>query len=285
MLIPMDEYRLATSRWEQMYRAYAAAAQLSDRAEAYRRREESRRRAHRLLGRMYREEDWWVPQALRDPERTEFVLEAFAGNVPRRFFRAWVRVVVEAPDRAKIPRLLLPCVHSFGARLVTETLLPYLEHGTVTERGGAAAAICAAVVYGMFDWDWYCISGRLNDRTLLRPTPEMQAHYAAWKPVREVRNHLLAREFQANEDAVVRRAIVALLYSDPEVQADLRTALGPAGLALAGRSFQSQARLRAQLIAAMVQIRWYGTIGAPFSTLSASHIVALTLCMLARVSQ
>jgi hypothetical protein len=283
MLTTMDEYRLATSRWEHMYREYAVAAQLPDRAEAYWRREEIRRRAHRLIARAHRQEDWWVIQALRDPQRTEFVLEALAGNVPRRFFHALVQAAVALPDRARIPRLVLPCVYSYGPRRVTETLLPYLERGTAAVQAGAAVALCSTGIRGVFDWGWYCQSGEVLDRTLLKPTPQAQAAYAAWRPARDLRNQLLVKAFVSHDDAAVRYPIVALLYSDPEVSADLRTALGPAGLAYARRTTLPPARLRAQLIVAMVEVRWCRTMTAPFSTLHVSFNVAVACCVLTRV--
>jgi len=67
--VAMDGSRLATSLWERVYREYTDANLLPARAVAHRRREEADRSAHRLIGRAYREEHWWVYQALRDPDR------------------------------------------------------------------------------------------------------------------------------------------------------------------------------------------------------------------------
>ncbi len=79
-----------------------------------------------------------------------------------------------------------------------------------------------------------------------RPALEVQARYAACRPLRELRNRLLVNAFHTDDDVVVRTYIVALLYSDPEVRGDILDALGPEGHALAQRSFIERARIRAR---------------------------------------
>jgi hypothetical protein len=194
--------------------------------------------AHRLISRAYRDEDWWVFQALRDGDRKWFVLAALGWTVPRRFFAALIRAAVAEPDRSKIRLYIAPCAHSFGLRQVAERLLPYLDRGTAAEKAGAAVALCCASIYGPYDWDWHCSRHVLNaSLESLGPSLEERAQYAAWRPLREVRNRLLVAEFLAEEDGVVRGSIVALLFSDPEVPDALCAALGTEPLGLVDNIF------------------------------------------------
>lgn len=265
----MDGTRLATSLWERVYREYNDACLLPDRAEAHRRREEAERSAHRLIGRAYREEHWWMYQALRDADRKLFAVRAFAGTVPRRFFTAALRAAVQETDYARTDAFVLPCVFSYGARRVTEELLHYLSSGTAPQRAGAAVALVSTAKAAL-DWHSYCYTGQVSERGTYNPSAEAAERYAGWRELRELRNRLLVDVFRTNEDMMVRRRIASLLYSDPEVPHDLRTALGPAGLAIARRDDMSIAQRRALLVIAMAEIGYRPTLFPLHKTLLSS---------------
>ena len=195
-----------------------------------------------------------VYQALRDPDRKWFAVGAFAGTVPRRFFAATLRAAVQETDYARTDKFVLPCVYSYGARRVTEELLHYLRSGTAAQQAGAAVALVSTAKAAL-DWESYCYTGRVSERVTVAPSTEAAERYAAWQGLRGLRNLLLVDVFRTNEDMMVRHSIVSLLYSDPEVQHDLRTALGPAGLAIAASgSYVSIAQWRALLVVAMAEI-------------------------------
>jgi len=69
---------------------------------------------------------------------------------------------------------------------------------------------------------------------------------------------------------MVRRRIVSLLYSDPEVAHDLRTALGPVGLAIARHDDMFFAQRRALLVIAMAEIGYRPTLFPLHTTLLSS---------------
>ena len=189
--------------------------------------------------------------------------------MPRRFFTATLRAAVQGTDYARTDKFVLPCVSSYGARRVTEELLPYLKSGTEAQRAGAAVALVSTAMNAL-DWQSYCYTGRVSERGSFAPSTEATERYAAWQGLREVRNQLLVDVFRANEDMMVRRRIVSLLYSDPEVAHDLRTALGPVGLAIARHDDMFFAQRRALLVIAMAEIGYRPTLFPLHTTLLSS---------------
>lgn len=94
--------------------------------------------------------------------------------MPRRFFTATLRAAVQGTDYARTDKFVLPCVSSYGARRVTEELLPYLKSGTEAQRAGAAVALVSTAMNAL-DWQSYCYMGRVSERITVDPSSEIAA--------------------------------------------------------------------------------------------------------------
>jgi hypothetical protein len=244
MLVVMGDARRAVNPWETLYQEYVATAAPVGGVEATARRTRVIRQARALLARAYRGAAWWVTDALADPARKSFVASVMDANVPRYFFAAMIRAGVREPDASEKLCFIEPCVGSYGHRRVTEALLVYLESGTEEDRAGATIALYWASIRDAYFW----MTGRVIDAKKYVPTPEAQAAYDSWQPVRAKRTALLIKEFNETDDLTVRQYIVAQLFLDPAHDDDLLRALGPIALDIARRHGNRYVKRRAALL-------------------------------------
>ncbi len=242
----MIDAELAASPWEQLYQGYVSTWTLADRAQAFDRRTAFVRQARGLFARAYRRDAWWARHALADTNRQSFVVEVMDSNVPRHLFAAMIQAAVREPDAFKKRQFIKPCMFSYGQCHVIEALLVYLERGADEEKAEAAIALYWAS--SSEDGGYFSVTGRVFDKKASRWTPEAQAEYASWQPVRTRQAALLTEEFRRHENSVVRQFIVAQLFLNPTYDEQTLRALGPTGLEIARRHDNWYVRRRARLL-------------------------------------
>jgi|SRR5579871_1413898 len=146
--------------------------------------------------------DWQkLSEWLADDRRKWFVAAVFEQfPVPERLMYALIRAAVYEVNPSFNKQFVVPCIASYGHRVVNEALLEVIKTGNDFEKAGAVNALYWA---GM-----------------LLGTPQSRAAYLELEDVWERKRCLLLREFVTNENVNVRRSIIPSLKLDQAAYPD-----------------------------------------------------------------
>jgi len=162
----------------------------------------------------------WFVEAMGYSRKGEFAIQVLehTSGLPVQFFDPLLRAAVYEIDPSLNRYFIAPCIKSFGARVVYEALLRYVETGTNFEKAGA--------INGLY-WATVLPQGAAASNA------EAQAVFASMADLRARLSNLLLKEFVSNENVDVRRSIIAMLSPNPAAYATDVQALLPAAIAIA----------------------------------------------------